>query len=223
MPFCLEALFGKLFVIIFAAYFKIVELVMKKHKKEAQIMENEKEIVESVEKEIVESVENAVEVEEEGGATIQESSIEDKLKEEVSMANDKYLRLAAEFDNYRKRTLKEKQDLILFAGEGIIQGILPVLDDFERALEMLQKADGDNSTAIVGTELIYNKLKTFLLSKGVKEIEALGCELDTDFHEAVAQIPVQEKKRKNRIVEVVQRGYTLNGKVIRFSKVVMGQ
>lgn len=186
---------------------------MKKHKKENEILENEKEILESVESQ----------VEEENNISGKESSVEDKLKEEVSMANDKYLRLAAEFDNYRKRTLKEKQDLILFAGEGIIEGILPVLDDFERALDMLQKADGDNSTAIEGTELIYNKLKTFLLSKGVKEIEAVGCVLDTDFHEAVAQIPVEEKKRKNKIVEVVQKGYTLNGKVIRFSKVVMGQ
>lgn len=186
---------------------------MKKHKKETEILENDNEIVESVQNQ----------VEEEGGAATQERSVEDKLKEEVSMANDKYLRLAAEFDNYRKRTLKEKQDLILFAGEGIIQGILPVLDDFDRALDMLQKAEGDHTTAIEGTELIYNKLKAFLLSKGVKEIEAVGCDLDTDFHEAIAQVPVEEKKRKNKIVEVVQRGYTLNGKVIRFSKVVMGQ
>lgn len=194
---------------------------MKKDKKEAQIKEKEKKMAEKVEKEIVESVEN--QVREEGCDSTQERSLEDKLKEEVSMANDKYLRLAAEFDNYRKRTLKEKQDLLIFAGEEIIKGILPVLDDFDRALDMLQKAEGDNSTAIEGTELIYNKLNSFLLSKGVKEIDAVDCDLDTDFHEAVAQIPVEEKKKKNKIVDVVQRGYTLNGKVIRFAKVVMGQ
>lgn len=185
---------------------------MKKDNRETENLEKEKEIVESAENQV-----------EEVQTPNEESSVEDKLKEEVSMVNDKYLRLAAEFDNYRKRTLKEKQDLILFAGEEIIKGILPVLDDLERALEMLQKAEGDNSTAIEGTELIYSKLKTFLTSKGVKEIEAVECDLDTDFHEAVAQIPVKEKKKKNKIVEVVQKGYTLNEKVIRFSKVVVGQ
>ncbi|MDD2584668.1 MAG: nucleotide exchange factor GrpE [Bacteroidales bacterium] len=198
---------------------------MKKDKRETENLEKEKEIVESVDNEVEKEVtasnsQNSME----GELSVDdELSVEDKLKEEVSMANDKYLRLAAEFDNYRKRTLKEKQDLILFAGEEVIKGILPVLDDFERALEMLEKAEGDNSTAIEGTELIYSKLKTFLTSKGVKEIEAVGCDLDTDFHEAVAQIPVKEKKKKNKIVEVVQRGYTLNEKVIRFSKVVIGQ
>lgn len=186
---------------------------MKKHKKDSENLENEKEILESIDNQVKEESDVSSEV----------TSIEDKLKEEVSMANDKYLRLAAEFDNYRKRTLKEKQDLLIFAGEEIIKGILPVLDDFDRALDMLQKAEGDNSTAIEGTELIYNKLNSFLLSKGVKEIDAVDCDLDTDFHEAVAQIPVEEKKKKNKIVEVVQRGYTLNGKVIRFAKVVMGQ
>ena len=168
---------------------------MKKDKRETENLEKEKEIVESVDNEVEKEVtasnsQNSME----GELSVDdELSVEDKLKEEVSMANDKYLRLAAEFDNYRKRTLKEKQDLILFAGEEVIKGILPVLDDFERALEMLEKAEGDNSTAIEGTELIYSKLKTFLTSKGVKEIEAVGCDLDTDFHEAVAQIPVKEK------------------------------
>ncbi len=142
---------------------------------------------------------------------------------EIGRLNDKYLRLAAEFDNFRRRTLKEKQDLIMTAGEDTIVGVLPVLDDFERALDMLNKADGDNRTAIEGTELIYNKLKAFLSSRGLKVIEADGCELNTDFHEAIAQIPVEDKKKKNRVVEVVQRGYTLNGKVIRFAKVVVGQ
>ena len=186
---------------------------MKKHKKDSEVLENEKEIIESVDSQM----------KEEEIVSDEAISIEDKLKEEISMANDKYLRLAAEFDNYRKRTLKEKQDLLLFAGEEIIKGILPVLDDFDRALYMLQKAEGDHTTAIEGTELIYNKLNSFLLAKGVKEIEAVGCDLDTDFHEAIAQVPVEEKNKKNKIVEVVQKGYTLNGKVIRFSKVVMGQ
>jgi molecular chaperone GrpE len=111
---------------------------------------------------------------------------------------------------------------VIFASEDIIKGILPVMDDFERAIEMLSAAGDESKTALEGTELIYNKLKTFLSSKGVKEIDAVGCELDTDYHEAVAQIPVEEKKKKNKIVDVVQKGYTLNGKVIRYAKVVMG-
>jgi molecular chaperone GrpE len=152
-----------------------------------------------------------------------QTNIEEKHKEEISALNDKYLRLAADFDNYRRRTLKERQDLIMTAGEDLIIGILPVLDDFERAYEMLHKASGDNSTAIEGTELIYNKLFNFLSSKGLKVIEAIGSDLDTDFHEAVAQVPTEDPKMKNKIIEVLQKGYTLNGKVIRFAKVVVGQ
>ncbi len=143
--------------------------------------------------------------------------------EEISLLNDKYLRLAAEFDNYRRRTLKEKQELILTAGEDIIKGILPVIDDFERALDMLRQSEGDNSVALEGTELIYNKLFTYLSSRGLKNIDSLGCELDTDFHEAVASTPVEDEEKKNRIIDVVQQGYLLNGKVIRFAKVVIGQ
>ena len=153
----------------------------------------------------------------------EEKHKEDKHKEEIDALNDKYLRLAADFDNYRRRTLKERQELILTAGEDLIVGILPVLDDFERAYEMLHKASGDNSTAIEGTELIYNKLFNFLTSKGLKVIEAIGSELDTDFHEAIAQVPVNDPEKKNKIIEVLQKGYTLNGKVIRFAKVVVGQ
>lgn len=146
-----------------------------------------------------------------------------RLIRENEQLKDKYLRLAAEFDNFRRRTLKERQELIVTAGEEIIKGILPVLDDFERALDMLNKAEGDNSTAIEGTELIFNKLNAFLTSKGLKKIEAVGCDLDTDFHEAIAQIPVEEELKKGKIVEVVQNGYSLNGKIIRFAKVVIGQ
>ncbi len=142
--------------------------------------------------------------------------------EQIAALNDKYIRLAAEFDNYRRRTLKERTELIVTAGEEIITGILPVIDDFERAIEMLSKTTG-NETALEGTELIYNKLKTYLSSKGLKVIEAKGSQLDTDFHEAVAQIPAPAEELKNKIIDVVQQGYTLNGKVIRFAKVVVGQ
>ena len=143
------------------------------------------------------------------------------LEARVAEVNDKYIRLAAEFDNYRRRTARERLDLIATAGEDIIKGMLPVLDDCERALQVLRESDADKS-AIEGTELIYNKLMTFLKGRGLSVIEALGKELDTDYHEAVAQLPVQEKKQKNRIVDVIQQGYKLNDKVIRFAKVVVG-
>lgn len=146
----------------------------------------------------------------------------EKLNEKLDALNDKYIRLAAEFDNYRRRTAKERLDLVLSASEDTISGIIPVLDDLERALELLRKTEGDHSVAIEGTELIYNKLLSYLTSKGLKTIDAKGHELNTDFHEAIAQLPAPDKKSKNKIIEVVQKGYTLNSKVIRFAKVVVG-
>lgn len=143
------------------------------------------------------------------------------LEARVAEVNDKYIRLAAEFDNYRRRTAKERLELISTAGEDIIKGMLPVLDDCERALQVLRES-GSDKAAVEGTELIYNKLMTFLKGRGLSVIEALGKELDTDFHEAVAQLPVQESDRKNKIVDVIQQGYRLNDKVIRFAKVVVG-
>ena len=139
----------------------------------------------------------------------------------MAEANDKYIRLAAEFDNYRRRTAKERLDLISTAGEDVIKGFLPILDDCERALEVLKKSEASEA-AIEGTELIFNKIMTFLKGRGVSVIDALGQELDTDYHEAVAKFPVDDKEKKNRIIDVVQQGYKLNEKVIRFSKVVVG-
>ena len=145
----------------------------------------------------------------------------EELAAKVAVINDKYVRLAAEFDNYRRRTAKERLDLIASAGEDVIKGLLPVLDDCERALDVLRKSSADKA-AIEGTELIYNKLMTFLKSKGLSVIEAVGKPLDTDYHEAVAQFPVQEEEKKNTIIDIAQQGYMLNEKVIRFAKVVVG-
>ena len=151
-------------------------------------------------------------------------SVEEQLTAKLAEANDKYIRLAAEFDNYRRRVAKEKLDLISTAGEDVIKGLLPVLDDCERALHVLESSTDSEAAkaAKEGTELIYNKLMGYLKSKGLAPIEAVGKELDTDFHEAVAQFPVQEAEKKNKIFDVTQQGYTLNGKVIRFAKVVVG-
>ena len=149
---------------------------------------------------------------------------EEQLTVKLAETNDKYIRLAAEFDNYRRRVAKEKLDLISTAGEDVIKGLLPVLDDCERALQVLDASTDSEAAkaAKEGTELIYNKLMGYLKSKGLAPIEAVGKELDTDFHEAVAQFPVQEADKKNKIFDVTQQGYTLNGKVIRFAKVVVG-
>ena len=151
-------------------------------------------------------------------------TVEEKLTAKLAETNDKYIRLAAEFDNYRRRVAKEKLDLISTAGEDVIKGLLPVLDDCERALQVLNASTDSEAAkaAKEGTELIYNKLMGYLKSKGLAPIEAVGKELDTDFHEAVAQFPVQEADKKNKIFDVTQQGYTLNGKVIRFAKVVVG-
>ena len=147
-----------------------------------------------------------------------------KLTEEtdnLSKTKDSYLRLMAEFDNYRRRTAQEKLDLVATAAEDTIKGLLPVLDDCERAMKALANSD-DSPIAKEGTVLIYNKLTGYLKSKGLTVIEALGADFDTDIHEAVAQLPVPEEEKKGKVYDVVQTGYKLNGKVIRFAKVVVG-
>ena len=152
------------------------------------------------------------------------AALEKKVEEmEAKAAKDKddYIRLMAEFDNYRRRTAQEKLEIVSMASVETIKGLLPVLDDCERALQVLKDSD-DSDAAKEGTELIYNKLMTYLKSKGLTVIEALGQPFDTDVHEAVAQFPVQEEEKKGKVFDVVQTGYTLNGKVIRFAKVVVG-
>lgn len=144
-----------------------------------------------------------------------------ELEEKVAKDKDDYIRLMAEFDNYRRRTAQEKLEIVSMASTETIKGMLPVLDDCERALKVLLESD-DSDAAKEGTELIYNKLMTYLKSKGLAVIEAAGKTFDTDMHEAVAQFPVQEEDMKGKVFDVVQTGYTLNGKVIRFAKVVVG-
>ena len=144
-----------------------------------------------------------------------------ELNEKVAKEKDDYIRLMAEFDNFRRRTSQEKLELVSMASTDTIKGLLPVLDDCERALAVLKESK-DSDAAKEGTELIYHKLMAYLQSKGLAVIEAAGQEFDTDLHEAVAQFPVQEEEKKGKVFDVVQTGYTLNGKVIRFAKVVVG-
>lgn len=156
-------------------------------------------------------------------------SEEEKLAEELKKANeiieeqkDKYLRLSAEFDNYRKRTMKEKAELILNGGEKSISSILPIVDDFERALKNMETAT-DVAAVREGVEIIYHKFISTLGQNGVKAIETTDKPLDTDFHEAVAVIPAPSEELKGKIIECIQTGYTLNDKVIRHAKVVVGE
>ena len=150
--------------------------------------------------------------------------LEDKVEEleaKVAKDRDDYIRLMAEFDNFRRRTAQEKLEIVSMASTETIKGMLPVLDDCERALQVLGQSD-DSDAAKEGTELIYHKLMSYLQSKGLAVINAMGETFDTDLHEAVAQFPVQEADKKNKVFDVTQQGYTLNGKVIRFAKVVVG-
>jgi len=146
----------------------------------------------------------------------------EKLEKEIAEVKDKHLRLQAEFDNFRKRTLKEKMELLKSGGETVLTSILPVIDDLERALAAFSEVE-DESPFKQGVILIYNKFQEFLKQNGIKEIDAKGKDFDTDLHEAITKIPAPAEEMKGKIVDVVQKGYLLNEKVIRFAKVVIGE
>ena len=153
------------------------------------------------------------------------SKVEEQLEKaegEVLDLKDKHIRLQAEFDNYRKRTLKERMELLKTASESLLVGILPVIDDFDRAIQTLNAIE-DESPVKEGVRLIYNKFQEFLKQNGVKEIEAKDQVFDTDLHEAITTFPAPTEDLKGKIIDVVQKGYYLNDKVIRHSKVVIGE
>ncbi len=141
------------------------------------------------------------------------------FEEKLAEMQDRYLRLSAEFDNYRKRTLREKIELTKYASENIMGKIIPLMDDFERALKHTE----DPESMKTGMSLIYEKFSGFLKQNGVKEIEAMNQEFNVDVHEAVAKVTVQEAEQKGKIVDVISKGYFLQDKVLRFSKVVVGE
>ncbi|HHT30804.1 MULTISPECIES: nucleotide exchange factor GrpE [Petrimonas] len=161
-----------------------------------------------------------------------ESSIEDnlsaepdpleELKRKYDELNDSYLRLHAEFDNFRKRTMKEKADIIRSGGERVLTDILPFADDFERALQALHMAE-DKEAMVEGMDLIYSKFVNFLNQHGVKEIVAIGQPFDADRFEAITTVPVQEEAQKGVVIDCVQKGYQLNDKIIRYPKVIVGE
>ena len=174
---------------------------MSKHKKNPEIKSEDEEI----------KTEESIEVKEEKA---------DNFEEKFNELNDKYLRLYSEYDNYRKRTANEKIELIKTAAEGTILALLPILDDFERALPTMEKSE--DKTHYEGIMLIYNKLKRTLEQKGLEEIKAVGEPFNTDEHEALTQIPAPSEDMKDKVIDVVQKGYKLNGKVIRYARVVVG-
>jgi len=151
--------------------------------------------------------------------------VETELKEtlaKLAEMQDKYIRLSAEFDNYRKRTLREKIDITKYAGENLLLKLIPLMDDFDRALTHME--DATDCTAMKeGIDLIYSKFIEFLKQNGVKEIEALNSNFNVDLHEAVAKTPVNEEDKKGKVVDVLLKGYYLQDKVLRFSKVVVGE
>ena len=145
----------------------------------------------------------------------------DEMNEKIAEWKDRYLRLTAEYDNYRKRTLKEREELVRTAGEGMIKDILTVVDDFERALLALEKLS--DTAGFDGVTLIYDKFMAMLKSKGVAVINRVGEPFDTDFEEAITKFPAPTPEQKGTVIDVVQKGYLLNGKVIRYAKVVVGE
>ncbi len=151
-----------------------------------------------------------------------ELSVEEQLQEELSNEKDKFLRLFAEFENYKRRTSKERIDLFKTANQEVLQAMLPVLDDFDRAWAQVSKSDDE--ALVTGVQLIHDKLRTTLVSKGLEEVEVKsGDVFDADFAEAITQIPAPNDKLKGKIVDVIEKGYKLGDKIIRFPKVVIGQ
>ena len=212
---------------------KDIEQIVPEENKEAAAQETAQETAQEAVQEPVEEAQATAEKEaapkgkgflKKDKNKIRIEELEKKVEEcenKIAKDRDDYIRLMAEFDNFRRRTAQEKLDIVSMASTETIKGLLPVLDDCERALEVLRKSD-DSEAAKEGTELIYHKLMSYLQSKGLAVIDAAGKEFDTDLHEAVAQFPVPEEDKKGKVFDVVQTGYTLNGRVIRFAKVVVG-
>lgn len=187
------------------------------HNVEEEMAKQEETVTENAEQQA--AAEAAEEQQEVADPVMQEL---EAAKATIEEQKDKYLRLSAEFDNYRKRTLKEKAELIKNGGEKAISAILPILDDLERALQNMQKAD-DVKAMYEGIDLIYQKFLKGLSQEGLQKMEPVGEVFDTDYHEAVALVPAPSKDQKGKVLDCVQTGYKLNDKVIRHAKVVVAQ
>ncbi len=192
----------------------------KKKKEEEPVVENN---TAAEAENLKDNVENTT-AQAEGETTnepVVELSVEEKLQQQVAELNDKYLRLFAEFDNFKRRTQKERVELLQTAGKDIVVSLLPVLDDFERAIKATEKST-EVAPVREGIELVQTKLRSILTQKGLKEIESINTPFDTDLHEAITQIPSPTQEQKGKVIDELEKGYTLNDKVVRFAKVVVG-
>lgn len=187
----------------------------KKKKEEEPITENQ------AEQEAQDTQAGETQTEDKAAEPVAELSATEKLQQENAALNDKYLRLFAEFDNYKRRTQKERVELLQTAGKDVVVSLLPVLDDFERAIKATENATEVNAIR-EGIILVQNKLKSILSQKGLKEMESIHTVFDTDKHEAITNIPAPSDDLKGKVVDELEKGYTLNDKVIRFAKVVVG-
>ena len=169
-----------------------------------------------------ETVENTAtnEASAEASEQAEDATVESSLADKILEMNDKHLRLMADFENYKRKTIKERADLIKYGGEQVFVNLLPIIDDFERAIQHLPEEDSPIKEGIV---LIHNKFTSFLNSNGVKEIETKDAEFNTDFHEAISLFPAPSPELKGKIIDCTQKGYMFHDKVIRFSKVVVAE
>ncbi|MEZ4838780.1 nucleotide exchange factor GrpE [Flavobacterium sp.] len=183
------------------------------------------ENTENIEKEIIENEVSTEQNKEQVEIPVVEMTNEEKLEEELAKEKDKFLRLFAEFENFKKRTAKERIELFKTANQEVLQAVLPVLDDFDRALIQISKSDTTEEQVLLkGVELIHEKLKSILVSKGLEQIEIkTGDDFNADFAEAITQIPAPSEELKGKIVDVIEKGYKLGDKIIRFPKVIIGQ
>ena len=195
----------------------MLKMNKKKNQKEVEV-DNKEELVKD--EELCQTDNEAQEQSENPSEEKAEEKKEPTFEEKFIETNDKFLRLHAEFDNFRKRTYKERIEFSKIASEDVLKSLLPVVDDLERAIKSMETVD-DVTIISEGVVLINNKFKNILVQKGLEEIKAEGETFNTDFHEAIANIPAENEDMKGKIIEVVEKGYSLNGKVIRFAKVVV--
>jgi molecular chaperone GrpE len=196
-------------------YLLMINNMLKKKKTEAT------ETSENLETDIINDGDQLNEQDEPQELAEETISAEDKLKEELALANDKYLRLYAEFDNFRRRTQKERSELLQTAGKDVIVSLLPILDDFERA-EKAMETSKDIDAVKQGVALVQSKLNNLLSQKGLKPMQSIGTEFDPDLHEAITNIPAPTDDLKGKVLDEMEKGYTLNDNVIRFAKVIVG-
>lgn len=183
-------------------------------------MKKEQENQPLEEQEVVNSNESTNNAAEEAASTAENTSVADEMADKLIQLNDQHLRLMAEFDNYKKRTLKERADLIKYSGERVFIDMLPIIDDFERALAHLPEEDSPLKEGII---MIHSKFVNFLKNSGVKEMETEGKEFDMDLHEAISMFPAPDESLKGKIIDCTQKGYTFHDKVIRYAKVVVAE